>query len=205
MKRFGLTPLLVLAAVATAMLVAASYTPVFPGDRALAGFIQAWVPAGAWAQAVTRAAYAPWVYAILVVSMIGAFRIAGWRAAVAMAVTFFALEYSETALKEYIGRPRPGPGMSGFSLPSGWALLFGSTVGLLGVLAWQHARGTTRTAYVAGCAIVLATGLKARVVLGAHWPSDVMAGYLLAIAVGLGAFELLRSLEHRGKGRGHRA
>src|SRR5690606_3185335 len=113
MKRFGLTPLLVLAAVATAMLVAASYTPVFPGDRALAGFIQAWVPAGAWAQAVTRAAYAPWVYAILVVSMIGAFRIAGWRAAVAMAVTFFALEYSETALKEYIGRPRPGPGMSG--------------------------------------------------------------------------------------------
>ena len=99
MKRLGLTPLLVLAAIATAMLVAASYSPVFPGDRELARFIQSRVPAGAWARAVTRAAYAPWVYGVLLVSAIAAYRVAGWRAAAAMAVTFFALMYIEPGMK----------------------------------------------------------------------------------------------------------
>lgn len=193
MKRFGLTPLLVLAAIATAMLVAARYTASFPGDPELARFIQAWVPAGEWARAVTRAAYAPWIYGVLIVSAIAALRIAGWRAAAAMALTFFALMYVEQGMKEYIARPRPGPGMAGYSMPSGWALLFGSTVGLLGVLAWRHARGAARWAYVIGCVAVLSAGLTARVVLGAHWPSDVIAGYLIAIVIGLFLLELFTS------------
>lgn len=210
MKRLGLTPLLVLTAIATAMLVAGRYTPYFPGDRELAGLIQAWVPAGPWARAVTRAAYAPWIYGVLVVSAIAALRVAGWRAAVAMAVTFFALMQLETGIKDYIARPRPSAAAAGmmaasvgatlqgarpsYSMPSGWALLFGSTVGLLGVLAWRHTRGVTRGAYVFGCVLVLSAGLKARVVLGAHWPSDVIAGYLLAITVGLMLVELLATL-----------
>ena len=219
MKRLGLTPLLVLAAIATAMLVAARYTPYFPGDLELARFIQAWVPAGGWARAVTRAAYAPWIYGVLAVSAIAALRVAGWRAAAAMTLTFFALMYVEQGMKGYIARPRPSadlvaggtssmmtaPGamaMSAgspaapvsYSMPSGWALLFGSTVGLLGVLALRHARGAVRWAYVIGCLAVLSAGLTARVVLGAHWPSDVIAGYLIAIAIGLGLVELLTSL-----------
>ena len=222
MRRFGLTPLLVLAAIATAMLVAGRYTPYFPGDVELARFIQAWVPAGPWARAVTRAAYAPWIYGVLAVSAIAALRVAGWRAAVAMAVTFFALMQLETGIKGYIARPRPSADLvaggtpsstaggsaastammtmsptaqapPSYSMPSGWALLFGSTVGLLGVLALRHTRGVTRGAYVFGCVLVLSAGLKARVVLGAHWPSDVIAGYLLAITIGLGLFELLTS------------
>jgi len=201
MKRFGLTPLLVLAAIATAMLVAARYTAYFPGDLELARFIQAWVPAGGWARAVTRAAYAPWIYGVLIVSAIAALRVAGWRAAAAMVLTFFALMYVEQGMKEYIARPRPSaaamaPGAPvSYSMPSGWALLFGSTVGLLGVLAWRHARGATRWAYVLGCVAVLSAGLKARVVLGAHWPSDVIAGYLIAITIGLALSELLVALK----------
>src|SRR5688572_13320626 len=107
MKRFGLTPLLVMAAVATGMLVAAKSTPYFPGDLELARAIQSSVPAGGWARAVTRAAYAPWIYGVLAVSAIAALRVAGWRAAVAMAVTFFALMQIETGMKEMIARPRP--------------------------------------------------------------------------------------------------
>ena len=68
MKRFGLTPLLVLAAIATALLVGARLTPYFPGDVALGRWIQSVAPPGDWARAVTRAAYAPWVYGVLAVS-----------------------------------------------------------------------------------------------------------------------------------------
>lgn len=225
MKRFGLTPLLVMAAIAVAMLVAARQTAYFPGDLELTRAIQSWVPAGAWARAVTRAAYAPWIYGVLAVSAIAALRVAGWRAAVAMAVTFVALMQVETGMKGFIARPRPaaslvtvsgstnapessvammagapagGAALQGprpsYSMPSGWALLFGSTVGLLGALALRYARGTARAAYLAGCAIVLIAGLLARVSLGQHWPSDVIAGYLLAITIGLGVMELLATL-----------
>ena len=235
MKRFGLTPLLVMAAIAVAMLVAARQTAYFPGDLELTRAIQSSVPAGGWARAVTRAAYAPWIYGVLAVSAIAALRVAGWRAAVAMAVTFLALMQVETGMKGFIARPRPsaalvtvagsttasmammagapagGPALQGqrpsYSMPSGWALLFGSTVGLLGALALRYARGPARAAYLTGCAIVLIAGLLARVSLGQHWPSDVIAGYLLAIVIGLGLVELLATLKGKGQraeGRGQR-
>lgn len=221
MRRFGLTPLLVLAAIATAMLVGARFTPYFPGDVELARAIQSAVPAGDWARAVTRAAYVPWIYGVLAVSAIAALRVAGWRGALAMIVTFFVFMQVEQNIKNYIARPRPAAGTvqvtaapmtmgmtvgapaptAGYSMPSGWALSFGSSVGLLMVLAWSGTRGVTRAVYVAGCAVVLIAGLIARVSLGAHWPSDVLAGYLLSITVGLAVLQVLNTVTTRGPSR----
>ena len=227
MKRFGLTPLLVLAAVSTALLVAARSTPYFPGDLPFAQWIQSVAPAGDWARAITRAAYVPWIYGILAVSAIAALRLAGWRGAAAMIVVFFALMYAEPHIKGLIARPRPSADLirvtgtaaapaammagapaapASYSMPSGWALLFGATVGLVGALALRNARGVVRAAYLIGCVFVLAAGLAARVALGQHWPSDVLAGYLLAITLGLAVYEGLATLKGRGqrtKGRGN--
>ena len=216
MKRFGLTPLLVLAAIATAMLVGARFAPSFPGDVELAQLIQRVAPPGDWGRAVTRAAYVPWVYGVLAVSAIAALRVAGWRGAAAMAVTFFAMMHAEPYIKNHIARPRPAaelvaggsatPMMSmtmsaqaapSYGMPSGWGLLFGASTGLLGVLAWRNARGTVRAAYTIGCGIVLLAGVIARVSLGQHWPSDVIAGYLLAITVGLAVFDALIAVAKR--------
>jgi undecaprenyl-diphosphatase len=214
----------VLAAISTALLVAARSNAYFPGDLELARLIQGAVPAGDWARAVTRAAYVPWIYGVLAVSAVAALRVAGWRGAAAMILAFFALMYVEQDMKGFIARPRPPadlvvggsaqPMMTmqtgtaqapSYGMPSGWALLFGATVGLLAVLAWRGSRGVVRWSYVIGCAIVLVAGLLARVAMGQHWPSDVIAGYLLAITIGLGVFELLNTAKgkgNRGKGTG---
>ena len=218
MKRFGLTPLLVLAAISTALLVAARTSPYFPGDLELARWIQSVAPAGDWARAVTRAAYVPWVYGVLAVSAIAALRIAGWRASLAMVVVFFAMMHAEHYIKDHIARPRPSADLlkggtaspiatmsmnaeapkPSYGMPSGWALLFGATVGLVGALALRTARGASRWIYAGGCALVLAAGLIARVSLGQHWPSDVIAGYLIAITLGLAVYELLITLSVPG-------
>ena len=111
MKRFGLTPLLVLAAIATAMLVGGRFTPYFPGDVEIARVIQSAAPAGDWARAVTRAAYVPWMYGILALSALAAWRVAGWRGAAAMLLTFFAFMHAEHYIKDHIARPRPAPSL----------------------------------------------------------------------------------------------
>ena len=216
-----------LAAVATALLVGGRFTPYFPGDVELARAIQSAAPAGDWARAVTRAAYVPWIYGILALCALAGMRVAGWRGAAAMVVVFFAFMHAEHYIKDHIARPRPSPALitvagfptmtpmaiaagasaptAGYSMPSGWALLFGSTVGLLGVLAWTNTRGVARAAYAIGCATILIAGLVARVSLGAHWPSDVVAGYLLSITIGLAVHEVLTTIKGRGQrteGRG---
>ena len=229
MKRFGLTPLLVLAAVTTAVLVGARFAPLFPGDLELARFIQRVAPPGDWARAVTRAAYVPWVYGVLAVSAVAALRVAGWRGAVAVAVTFFALMHGEHYIKDHIARPRPpaallpggsdapmammgggampggGAGKPSYGMPSGWALLFGASVGAVGALALRNTHGVARAAYVTGALVVLGAGLAARVSLGQHWPSDVMAGYLLAIALALFVYEALAAFTSRGFSRTSKA
>lgn len=110
-----------------------------------------------------------------------------WPLAVWVAVTMTAGGVLGAVLKLLVGRHRPDlldpvARASGYSFPSGHALnnALAASVFLLVLLpVAQRARGLLWTAAVV---IPLITGLS-RIGLGVHWTSDVVAGWLLGVAI----------------------
>jgi membrane-associated phospholipid phosphatase len=89
-------------------------------------------------------------------------------------------------LKSAVGRPRPDvvdlpTGLSGWSFPAGHAA--NSMVLVLALLLASHVAGRRlRRAAVSGAAFVLLTAY-AQLALGRHYPSDLLAGWLLSLAL----------------------
>lgn len=96
---------------------------------------------------------------------------------------------AETAFKVLVARPRPFDASLGF--PSGHATAaaayFGALIYVAGALR-PSARTLVRT--LAGLAIVLVA--LSRVMLRAHWPSDVLGGIALGLALASAAALLAR-------------
>jgi undecaprenyl-diphosphatase len=148
----------------------------------------------------------PWVFRLLVLGVAvwlwrrGAHRLAAW-AVVTMAIGGVL----GGVLKVLVNRarpsfPQPVAHASGYSFPSGHALNSMLGVGVLLLVFLPVLRGAGRAlAYLLGAAVVLATGFD-RVALGVHFVSDVIAGWVVAIAVLAGtaaAFEVWRREQGR--------
>ena len=94
------------------------------------------------------------------------------------------------ALRIAIGRFRPGveyiphglpeiqADFQRFSYPSGHAGAAMVAFVSLAALAWPHPR-LRWPAFIGSALVIIGTGFG-RVYLGVHWPTDVLAGYLLA-------------------------
>ncbi len=117
------------------------------------------------------------------------------------------------AWKALVERPRPGPDAlaihevaSGWSYPSGHASTAALVLGLLALLAFTRLRGAARwVVATAAILLVLATG-AGRVITGAHWPSDVLGGWLAGGATAAVLVVLAdRLTERRATTRGGRA
>ena len=115
-----------------------------------------------------------------------------YRLVMVIAVVLIGSALLTDAVKDLVMRQRPPDpitGTNGYSFPSGHTLNSTATYGLLAVIAWRSrlSLGIRRAAAVIGVAVPVVVGLS-RIALGAHWPTDVLAGWLAGTAfVALGA------------------
>jgi undecaprenyl-diphosphatase len=147
-----------------------------------------------------------------VVVVLAAFALWLARLHLAALFVFFTLlgDLSGTALKLIVARPRPpdqylyliGP-RPDFGYPSGHALHAALLYGFLAFICWYHIKNETLRIALTTWLVLLAllTGLS-RVYLGQHWPSDVIGGYLVGLALLMGTIKLYTLAEARwGRGR----
>jgi len=115
------------------------------------------------------------------------------RLALIIAVVLIVAAFFTDLVKDYVARPRPSVNQlvsaPGYSFPSGHTLNSTATYGLLALVAWRSRLplAIRRAAVVVGVTIPLLVGLS-RIALGVHYPTDVLAGWLVGVAlVALGA------------------
>jgi membrane-associated phospholipid phosphatase len=178
-------------------------------DRGVADRLNLWAlarPGVVGLLEVVEVATSPWVFrlAVLVAAAVlwrgGARRLATW-AVVTMAVGGLL----NVVVKELVARARPTFAdpvsfAGAYSFPSGHAQnsMMGAAVLLL-VVVPVLGRGGRAVAWTLGAAVVLVTGFD-RVALGVHFLSDVVAGWIVALAVVAGTLVGFGA-PHRGRSR----
>lgn len=104
-----------------------------------------------------------------------------WRAAISVTVTVGAARIFVPVVKLWLQRPRPVElqGLSeAFSFPSGHTTYATVTFGILAVLASRSMGRWGQALVYAACGVAVITIAYSRIYLGAHWLSDVLAGFL---------------------------
>jgi membrane-associated phospholipid phosphatase len=128
----------------------------------------------------------------LLVTVVGALVLLAtrhWRGAIALALVFPVTQGAVQLIKTIVERPRPAAnaGMAeahGFSFPSAHSatsVAVYATIAFILVRASRRPHNRVAVASLAA-ALVLAVGLS-RVLLGAHYPTDVLAGWTFGALV----------------------
>ena len=111
------------------------------------------------------------------------------RQGILVTVVLAAVTAGIEAVKQLVARPRPPgsetvvPGVV-YSFPSGHVLEAVTILGIIAILVWRSSLPlSARRAFAIAVAIFVAMVAVARVAINAHYPSDVLAGFLAGIAV----------------------
>ncbi|MFL6224430.1 MAG: bifunctional DedA family/phosphatase PAP2 family protein [Actinomycetes bacterium] len=126
-----------------------------------------------------------------------------WRPLVLLAVAYAGADLAFNAVKQLVGRPRPPAAIllkpvAGPSFPSGHATQAVAVYGMLAALAATASPRWSRKVTAWALAVVIAglVGLS-RLYLGAHWLTDVLAGFALGAAWLFAVLALARTLTTR--------
>jgi membrane-associated phospholipid phosphatase len=165
----------------------ARYTQFFPGDRSITSALQRqqypWIRR--FMMAISEIGF-PRISIPLTLTVSGIFLALRFR----LEAIFILLTTSSSLLnalvKRLIKRPRPTAELVTVvriinepSFPSGHVMHYTNFYGLLiYLLATNWRSGKLRNILIAICTALIILIGPSRVYLGAHWPSDVMAGYL---------------------------
>lgn len=132
----------------------------------------------------------------------------GWVEGALVLLTFFP-RWLNGIVKDTVDRPRPSPELlhatsehSGASFPSGHttgtAVLFALLFLVMPLLVpWRPLRWLLQAA----CLLFVISAGPARIYAGAHWPSDALGAYLLALLFVIPALAVFAALGSRGNPR----
>lgn len=181
----------------------------FPGDLWLAERLQD-IDSTAFARVLDVTEYLgddPIVIGIWIAAGVAFALIGGLQVGLLFALAG-ALRMLNPLAKELVGRPRPSAELLRFteqsstmSFPSGHATTSFVLFGLIFYFSAVYIRHTTaRIAIQAGCVwMIVVVGIE-RVYAGAHWPSDVIGGYLFGAIIVIGMVILHRHVLTRRRG-----
>ncbi|MFI1019013.1 phosphatase PAP2 family protein [Streptomyces sp. NPDC020965] len=187
------------------ILVAISWSPLLDFDRSVAEWLHRWAVDEPGLVHVNRVLtdwfWDPWTMRVLIAVAFGWLWWRGERVlAVWVAATSAVGTFIQQGLKASIGRERPqwpDPVDSAHfaAFPSGHAMTATVACALLVWLAVRHGvTGRTRLWCVVLAAVSVAGAGGTRLFLGVHWPTDVLAGWLLGacwVALSITAYHRL--------------
>lgn len=170
-----------------------------PGDALLTRSLQAlFGHQPGWANIITKSATEPWMWAMTLAVAILLHILHGARMALAAPISFALAIAADGLLRFYLHSPRPLAALVAVAkpspssgLPSTYGLVTGATIGLLAIVALADRRGVVRA--IGWIAIGwMVAGWAARVTMGGHWTSQLLASYALSAIMALGVIRLLR-------------
>ena len=126
-----------------------------------------------------------------------------WHGALALCVSVTATQLFVAVVKHIVERDRP-PGedalvhAAGYSFPSAHSATSVAFYGVIALIVAHELRGRVSRAWALAGAAALCTAIGvSRVYLGAHYPTDVLAGWMLGCAIALGSWRGALALRRR--------
>lgn len=159
----------------------------------------------AWVTAVTEwlmnANGNPWLLALMAAPFaVVVVRRRAWRVSICTLCAALTAGRMSDLLKQWFERPRPQfpdalVQVDGWAMPSSHAsVMAAACVTLVCTIAWTSAPARAWvSAFLALGALLIALAM---IYLGAHWPTDVLAGWAFGGAVGAGFGFVFRPREH---------